>query len=191
MHVISGRFKGMALAPAKAGTRPTTDRTKEALFSRLDSRGMLEDARVLDLFAGTGALGIEAISRGARALLGVESSGPAAALINSTLKKLQHSTSWDASIQTQVVKQRAEQFVSGYAGPAFDVIFIDPPYAFATEDCNMLLADLAGGATTDRNSVIILERSTRSTPPTPAQGWEITDERAYGETAVFTLETVE
>jgi 16S rRNA (guanine966-N2)-methyltransferase len=191
MHVISGRFKGMALAPAKAGTRPTTDRTKEALFSRLDSRGMLEDARVLDLFAGTGALGIEAISRGARALLGVESSGPAAALINSTLKKLQHSKSWDASIQTQVVKQRAEQFVSGYAGPAFDVIFIDPPYAFATEDCNMLLADLAGGATTDRNSVIILERSTRSTSPTPAQGWEITDERAYGETAVFTLETVE
>ena len=63
MRVISGRFKGVALATPKTGTRPTTDRTKEAIFSHLDSWGVLDDARVLDLFAGTGALGIEALSR--------------------------------------------------------------------------------------------------------------------------------
>ena len=62
MRVISGRFKGVALTTPKAGTRPTTDRTKEAIFSHLDSWGVLDDARVLDLFAGTGALGIEALS---------------------------------------------------------------------------------------------------------------------------------
>lgn len=67
MHVITGRFKGMPLATPRAETRPTTDRTKEALFSRLESHGLLQDARVLDLFGGTGALGIEALSRGARA----------------------------------------------------------------------------------------------------------------------------
>ena len=81
MRVISGRFKGVALATPKTGTRPTTDRTKEAIFSHLDSWGVLDDARVLDLFAGTGALGIEALSRGARELVAVESSRPAAALI--------------------------------------------------------------------------------------------------------------
>ena len=78
MRVISGRFKGVALTTPKAGTRPTTDRTKEAIFSHLDSWGVLDDARVLDLFAGTGALGIEALSRGAQELVAVESSAPAA-----------------------------------------------------------------------------------------------------------------
>ena len=71
MRVISGRFKGVALTTPKSGTRPTTDRTKEAIFSHLDSWGVLDDARVLDLFAGTGALGIEALSRGARELVAV------------------------------------------------------------------------------------------------------------------------
>ena len=86
MRVISGRFKGMALTTPKPGTRPTTDRTKEAIFSHLDSWGVLDDARVLDLFAGTGALGIEALSRGARELVAVESAAPAAALIAKTFQ---------------------------------------------------------------------------------------------------------
>ena len=81
MHVITGRFKGMPLATPRAETRPTTDRTKEALFSRLEAHGLLRDARVLDLFGGTGALGIEALSRGARELVTVESSAQAAQLI--------------------------------------------------------------------------------------------------------------
>ena len=92
MRVISGRFKGAALATPKTGTRPTTDRTKEAIFSHLDSWGVLGDARVLDLFAGTGALGIEALSRGARELVAVESSRPAAALIPKTRPTLTEPT---------------------------------------------------------------------------------------------------
>jgi len=114
MRVISGRFKGVALATPKTGTRPTTDRTKEAIFSHLDSWGVLDDARVLDLFAGTGALGIEALSRGARELVAVESSRPAAALITKTLAQLQKNRSWDASLKARVLVKKAEQVAGGF-----------------------------------------------------------------------------
>ena len=167
MRVISGRFKGVALTTPKAGTRPTTDRTKEAIFSHLDSWGVLDDARVLDLFAGTGALGIEALSRGARELVAVESSAPAAALIAQTLTALKHNRSWELGMSARVIKARAEKYAACASAVApFDVIFIDPPYAFETEACNQLLADLASRELTSSNTVIMLERSTRSEEPT-------------------------
>ena len=134
--------------PRKRGTRPTTDRTKEAIFSHLDSWGVLGDARVLDLFAGTGALGIEALSRGARELVAVESSRPAAALIAKTFAQLQKNRSWDASLKARVLTKKAEQVTGGFGEP-FDVIFIDPPYAYGTDECNQLLADLAAGSATN------------------------------------------
>ena len=180
MRVISGRFKGVALTTPKAGTRPTTDRTKEAIFSHLDSWGVLDDARVLDLFAGTGALGIEALSRGARELVAVESSAPAAALIAQTLTALKHNRSWELGMSARVIKARAEKYAACASAVApFDVIFIDPPYAFETEACNQLLTDLA---------VIMLERSTRSAEPAAPEGWTISDHRDYGETAVYYIE---
>lgn len=192
MRVISGRFKGMALTTPKAGTRPTTDRTKEAIFSHLDSWGVLDDARVLDLFAGTGALGIEALSRGARELVAVESSAPAAALIAQTLTALKHNRSWELGMSARVIKARAEKYAACASAVApFDVIFIDPPYAFETNDCNQLLADLASRELTSSNTVIILERSTRSEEPTAPENWEITDRRDYGETAVYYIEPSE
>ena len=186
MRVISGRFKGVALTTPKAGTRPTTDRTKEAIFSHLDSWGVLDDARVLDLFAGTGALGIEALSRGARELVAVESSAPAAALIAQTLTALKHNRSWEHGMSARVVKARAASAVE-----PFDMVFIDPPYAFETNDCNQLLADLASRELTSSNTVIMLERSTRSEEPTAPENWEITDRRDYGETAVYYIEPSE
>jgi 16S rRNA (guanine966-N2)-methyltransferase len=190
MRVISGRFKGMPLTTPKAGTRPTTDRTKEAIFSHLDSRGALDDARVLDLFAGTGALGVEALSRGARELVAVESSAPAAALIARTLTALKHSRSWESDMSARVIRARAEKYAASAVAAPFDVIFIDPPYAFETEACNQLLSDLAGGDMTSARAVIVLERSTRSDEPTAPAGWEITDRRDYGETAVYYIEPV-
>ena len=192
MRVISGRFKGVALTTPKAGTRPTTDRTKEAIFSHLDSWGVLDDARVLDLFAGTGALGIEALSRGARELVAVESSAPAAALIAQTLTALKHNRSWELGMSARVIKARAEKYAACASAVApFDVIFIDPPYAFETNDCNQLLADLASRELTSSNTVIILERSTRSEEPTAPENWEITDRRDYGETAVYYIDPSE
>ncbi|MBT1173790.1 16S rRNA (guanine(966)-N(2))-methyltransferase RsmD [Bifidobacterium sp. MA2] len=195
MRVISGRFKGVALTTPKSVTRPTTDRTKEAIFSRLDSWGVLDDARVLDLFAGTGALGVEALSRGARELVAVEANGPAAALIAKTLGALKRNRAWEADMRARVVRARAEQFAApahdaagGPTADAYDVIFIDPPYAFETSDCERLLADLAASGMAGEGTVIVLERSTRSDDPTPPSGWGVTDRRDYGETAVFYIE---
>lgn len=192
MRVISGRFKGMALATPKPGTRPTTDRTKEAIFSHLDSWGVLDDARVLDLFAGTGALGVEALSRGARELVAVESAAPAAALIAQTLTALKRNRAWEPGMSARVIKARAEKYAASASAVApFDVIFIDPPYAFETEACNQLLADLAARELTGDDTVIMLERSTRSAEPTAPEGWDITDRRDYGETAVYYIEPAE
>lgn len=192
MRVISGRFKGMALTTPKPGTRPTTDRTKEAIFSHLDSWGVLDDARVLDLFAGTGALGVEALSRGARELVAVESAAPAAALIAQTLTALKRNRAWEPGMSARVIKARAEKYAASASAVApFDVIFIDPPYAFETEACNQLLADLAARELTGDDTVIMLERSTRSAEPTAPEGWDITDRRDYGETAVYYIEPAE
>ena len=247
MRVIAGRFKGLELKAAKNGTRPTTDRTKEAIFSRLESWAVLEDARVLDLFAGTGALGIEALSRGARELVSVESAAPAASLISGAFAELRHNRAWERGMSVRLVRKRAEQYVIGtmrvpqdgaaahpeFSGKlpagtgtgmegvvpnttihdgadgaavasgevssvvaaggaarsqAFDVIFIDPPYAFTTEACNRLLADLVGSGLAVPHTVIVLERSTRSDDPTPPEGWQVTDRRDYGETAVHYIE---
>ena len=193
MRVISGRFKGVALATPKTGTRPTTDRTKEAMFSRLDAWGVLDGARVLDLFAGTGALGIEALSRGGRELVAVEASKPAAPLIVKTIAQLKRNRSWSSDLAARVLVRKAEAYVASGAGAAgaFDVIFIDPPYAFETEACDRLLADLAANGFAGDGTVIVLERSARSDAPTPPAGWEITDHRDYGETAVFYIEPTE
>ena len=188
MRVISGRFKGVALTSPKQGTRPTTDRTKEAIFSHLDSWGVLDDARVLDLFAGTGALGIEALSRVARELTALETSRPTAALSVKTVAQLKRSRSWEPDMRAQVLARKAEALASGTANAPYDVVFIDPPYAFETEECNRLLADLVAHGWADERSVIMLERSARSIGPAAPGGWEITQSKTYGETAVFYIE---
>ncbi|EPI46394.1 16S rRNA (guanine(966)-N(2))-methyltransferase RsmD [Gardnerella vaginalis] len=191
MHVIAGRFKGTPLCAAKSCTRPTTDRTKEAIFSRLDSWEVCDGARVLDLFAGTAALGIEAISRGAKELVCVEANAAAAALITKTVKVLQSKSEWSEELSVRVNKKRAEQFVQDYSGEAFDLVFIDPPYALETEQVERLIENMVSrsvvSATAD--TLIVLERSARSVVPTICSGWEIFDTRNYGETTVMFIQS--
>ena len=191
MRVISGRFKGLQLPAAKTGTRPTTDRTKEAIFSHLDSWGVIGDARVLDLYAGTGALGIEALSRGARELVAVESAGPAAALLGKTFAALKSSRAWRPDMGARVLRTKAESFAAGFAGEGFDLIFIDPPYAVETSACNDLLTSIVTQGVAAPDAIIMFERSTRSEPLTAPEGWEITQSRDYGETEVVYIERAE
>ncbi|RYQ01438.1 DNA methyltransferase [Bifidobacterium pseudolongum subsp. globosum] len=192
MHVITGRFKGMPLSTPRAETRPTTDRTKEALFSRLESHGLLQDARVLDLFGGTGALGIEALSRGARELVVVESSAQAAQLIAQTLTVLRRHAGWQEGMSARVVHAKAERYAAkAKPGEPFDLVLIDPPYAFATADCERLLHDLTARGLVARFGAIVLERSTRTAPPAAPAGWVMADRRDYGETAVYTFRSQE
>lgn len=188
MRVISGRFKGVVLPSPKVGTRPTTDRTKEAIFSYLDARGMLEGVRVLDLYSGTGALGIEALSRGATELVCVDYSSAAVMLLNNTLSELRLHHSWQSDMSAWAFKRKAEQFVSGYEGSAFDVVFIDPPYAMQTQECNRLLEGMVNCGIVDHFSVIVVERSTRSEDPQMPQGWMPVQKKHYGETSVFYFE---
>ena len=92
-------------------------------------------------------------------------------------------------MSARVVKARAEKYAAAASAVApFDVIFIDPPYAFETEACNQLLADLAARELTGDDTVIMLERSTRSAEPTAPEGWAISNRRDYGETAVYYIE---
>ncbi|RYQ21805.1 DNA methyltransferase [Bifidobacterium pseudolongum subsp. pseudolongum] len=192
MHVITGRFKGMPLATPRAETRPTTDRTKEALFSRLESHGLLQDARVLDLFGGTGALGIEALSRGAHELVVVESSAQAAQLIAQTLTALRRYAGWQEGMGAHVVHAKAERYAAkAKPGEPFDLVLIDPPYAFASADCERLLRDLTARGLVARFGAIVLERSTRTAPPAAPEGWVMIDRRDYGETAVYTFRSQE
>lgn len=191
MHVIAGRFKGTPLCAAKSCTRPTTDRTKEAIFSRLDSWGVCDGARVLDLFAGTAALGVEAISRGAKELVCVEANAAAAALITKTVKVLQSQGAWSEDLSTRVNKRRAEQFVQDYSGEAFDLVFVDPPYALETEQVEQLIENMVknGVVSAAADTLIVLERSARSVAPKICAGWEIFDTRNYGETAVMFIQS--
>lgn len=115
MRIIAGRFKGVPLTTPRSVTRPTTDRTKEAIFSRLDSWGVLQNARVLDLYAGTGALGFEALSRGARELVLVEADAQAARLIARTASILRHQRAWSADMDVHVIRARAERYAAKIA----------------------------------------------------------------------------
>ncbi|MBN1140634.1 MAG: 16S rRNA (guanine(966)-N(2))-methyltransferase RsmD [Deltaproteobacteria bacterium] len=124
MRVIGGCAKGRKLAPFPGQEiRPTSDRIREAVFNILFSRlGALAGKKVLDLFAGTGAMGLEALSRGASEAVFVEKNRHAAALIGENLSHCRLETS------ARIVQEEAHRALSGLAGNIFDLIFIDPPY---------------------------------------------------------------
>lgn len=130
MRVISGKFGGRRL-PAGVGptTRPTSDRVREALGSLLEARGALEDAQVLDLFAGTGALGIEALSRGARGLVAVELDARALRGIEQNLAALGASGEAHA-LRLDLLKApaRAARTLAGLPAAPFRLVLADPPY---------------------------------------------------------------
>lgn len=124
-RVVTGRFRGAILqAPEGDKTRPTTDKVKEALFSIIQSD--VPDSEFLDLFAGSGQIGIEALSRGARHVTLVERSGQAAAIISRNISKIKLVGSDEIRVHKKSVAQALE--LMGQAGEKFDIIFMDPPY---------------------------------------------------------------
>ena len=184
-RIIAGRAKGRRLAtPKGANTRPTTDRTREALFSALASWFDAADAAaeeqlagysMLDLFAGTGAVGLEAASRGASPVVLVEADRPTAKLIGANAAS--------AGLQADVRAGKAETFAAA-PGRSFDLIFIDPPYAVPTEQVEALLAQLADGTVAPRGLVVV-ERSVRDREPAWPPAFTETWRRDYGETCLL------
>lgn len=191
MRIIAGRFKGQEIKAPKNGetTRPTTDRAKEAIFSHLEAIGVLDNAHVADVYAGTGALGFEALSRGAQSVTFVEANAQIAKLIAQTAQGLKGPDA--KNIHVRIVRAKAETFATRAAqskAQQFDVIFMDPPYAVSTQAVNEQAAQL-GMALSD-GGVMMIERSIRTAPIEAPESFEIYMRKDYGETAVFYLQRV-
>ncbi|MBR6440306.1 MAG: 16S rRNA (guanine(966)-N(2))-methyltransferase RsmD [Aeriscardovia sp.] len=133
MRVIAGEYKNLELEVPKSGTRPTTSKLKEAVFSSLESRGAVE-GRVLDLFAGSGALGFEALSRGADFLTVVDCSREAVKCLKKNAAPFK-----EGGRGVEVIPMKAEKFLEGCRGK-FDLIFLDPPYGMGSAEFGKILS---------------------------------------------------
>jgi len=177
-RVIAGAARGRRLAvPPGDGTRPTGDRAREGLFSALESEfGGMSGLSVLDLFAGSGALGLEALSRGAEKVLLVEADRRVTRLIAQNLATV-------GLPGARVVADRAERAVAGELPKEapFDLVLLDPPYAVPDAEVVTILTALADGGWLAPDAVAVLERSARDADfPWPA-GYEATRTKTYGE----------
>lgn len=180
-RIIAGEFGGRSLAVPKSGTRPTTDRVREAIFSRLDHADVLRGAVVLDLFAGSGALGFEALSRGAERATFVESGAPAAAVIKDNVRTL------GVGGRAQVAKEKAALFLTRATGP-YDLVLIDPPYDLPAAEVSAVLAALVPQLAAD--ATVVFEWAKRAEPPTWPDALEVVATKEYGETVVHYAEHV-
>jgi len=178
MRIIAGRAGGIRLKVPKRVTRPSTDRLREALFSILARK--VEGARVLDLFAGSGALGIEALSRGAGSAVFVEENGGACGVIGENLKA--------AKLEGEVMKGEV-MTVTGRLGREFDLILADPPYALpGREDWarKLLEAEAVRGLLAEEGLLVVEVETEREAPE--GEGWRLVDRRVYGSSAVLFYE---
>jgi len=186
MRVVAGSARGRRLqAPPGADTRPTLDRVREALFNALHSLDAVEGAQVLDLFAGSGALGIEALSRGAGHCVFVERSRRALAVLEANLTStglLDEADVVSGDALAQLRRWTSELTSGGSCAPEteragrFDLALLDPPYATSDDEWVVLLdliGPLVGGG------VVVVE-SSRSVPVPP--GWHVLREKRYGDT---------
>ncbi|NYE94634.1 16S rRNA (guanine966-N2)-methyltransferase [Psychromicrobium silvestre] len=187
-RIIAGLAGGHSLVSVPGtGTRPTTDRVKEALFSRLEAMDLLSNAAVLDLYAGSGALGIESASRGARSAELVENDHRAAQACQRNaelLNKLRGSKGKAVSVH----RSKVETFLARPGGP-WDLVFLDPPYPLSESELADVLAELSGKLSA--GAVVVVERSSRSPEPCWPLGVERFSERSYGETKLWFAEPVE
>lgn len=182
-RIIAGAAGGTRLASVPGtGTRPTTDRVKESLFSKLDAWGMLQDARVLDLFAGSGALGCECASRGAREVVLVERHPRAAAVCRTNAETLGRALGTAA---VRAVRGSAQTYVQDHAGP-WDLVLADPPYPLGETELTDVLAGLSGKL--GPGAVVVIERSSRSPEPTWPAGLRRLERAKHGETMLWYAE---
>lgn len=183
-RIISGRAGSLTLEVPDAGTRPTSDRVRESLFGALESADLVRGSAVLDLYAGSGALALEAISRGAASADLVEKAPRAATTARRNADRVVKSVGRDAAIA--VHRSSAVAYLQVPRGP-FDLVFIDPPYDLPESELTHVLELLAGSLTP--NATVIVERAKRSPEPTlPAQ---LTHERSkrYGDTTLWWVTT--
>lgn len=178
-RIVAGSAKGRVLKVPTKGTRPTSERVREALFSRLDHMGVLQGAKVLDLYAGSGALGLEAASRGASKVELVEKAPGAAKVILENIRATR--------LPAQCRMASVASFLAGHSGQTLegdiDLVLIDPPYDVGEEELAQVLKLLGPWLT--RDALVVVERSTRSPEPNWPDFLVLEDERRWGETVAW------
>ncbi len=181
-RIISGLAGGRQIrTPPGNSTRPTSDRVREALFSRLEHLDVVNRANVLDLYAGSGALGLEAASRGASRVLMIESDRAAVAVVELNIAELALS---GISVRADTV-ERALRSAPAFGEAPFDVVLADPPYDVAEEAIAEVLLLLVTQAWLSDDALVVVERSARSPEPRWPHGLVGAGERRYGDTKMW------
>lgn len=177
-RIIAGSAGSLRLATPGPTTRPTSDRVREAIFSRLEAREGFHGT-ILDLFAGTGALGLEAASRGARHVVMVEHHSGAQKVIRRNIATV--SPTLPSATTLQAVSARVESYLQAPPTLTVDGVFLDPPYEF--EGIEDVLSALEPWLT--NGAWVVIERSTRSRAPAWPAGFEPWEDKKYGDTVVY------
>lgn len=173
MRIVAGSAKGMSLRVPKSA-RPTPDRVRESIFSTLGNRGYLDDTLVLDLFAGSGAFGLEAASRGVRGVTAVDLSREATGIILSNAKK--------TGLDVKVVNSKASTYL-GSVVTEFDLIFMDPPYSMTDEQLVPVLEAAVPRLVDD--GILLVERDKFAGEPPWPEGLVLDDEKTWGDTVIW------
>lgn len=179
-RIIGGAAGGRRLrTPGGEATRPTSDRVREALFSALESQlGSLRGLRVLDLYAGSGAVGLEAMSRGAGVVTAVESNRRTARLVQDNAATL-------GFRNVEVLARSVARVLGQHPRAPYDVVFADPPYAVENAEVEEVLTLLIAHEWLAARSVLVVERSARSVEPAWPEGLVRVREKTYGETVLW------
>ena len=192
-RIISGAAGGVRLVSVPGdNTRPTTDRVKESLFSKLESYDIIRGARVLDAFGGSGALGCEALSRGAASVTLLDTYPKAVAVIRKNVAAVEKAmgrngagSSSAAGSVARVQQSQALTYVKSASGP-WDLVFVDPPYAMPNEQVSELLKALTPKLA--EGAVVVVERSSRDAEPVWGEGLYCFSTRQHGETVLYYVE---
>ena len=192
-RIISGAAGGVRLASVPGdNTRPTTDRVKESLFSKLESYDIIRGARVLDAFGGSGALGCEALSRGAASVTLLDTYPKAVAVIRKNVAAVEKAmgrngtgSSGSTGSAARVQQSQALTYVKSASG-SWDLVFVDPPYAVPNEQVSELLEALTPKLA--EGAVVVVERSSRDPEPVWGEGLYCFSTRQHGETVLYYVE---
>ena len=184
-RIIGGIAGSRALASPAKSTRPTSDRIRESIFSRLDALNLIQDSRVLDLYAGTGALGLEAASRGAERVVLVENNKQALGGIIQNFRMVKQALQKESQdCDFLAVGKTVQSFLTNQ-DEKFDLVFIDPPYELSNSSISDCLEQVVGFL--EPNATVILERSSRDEMPALPSELELTEKKNYGDTVVYWL----
>ncbi|WP_213815768.1 16S rRNA (guanine(966)-N(2))-methyltransferase RsmD [Glaciihabitans sp. dw_435] len=187
-RIISGFAGSLSLVVPPSGTRPTSDRVREAIFSALQARDVIAGARVLDLYAGTGALGLEAASRGASHVTLVDKGSSAAAACRKNAAVVKKAAPRGTKVEIEVSGASVQSYLDSPKQP-FDLVFLDPPYQLTEAELLANLESLVHRLSED--AVVLLERSSRDPEPEWPADLTLDKRKDYGDTALYWLSPTE